>query len=39
LTRLGREQVSITANIYAHNYPQRDEDSVEKLEQASDLDL
>ena len=37
--RLGHAQVSTTANIYAHSFPQRDQDSVEKLEQAFDLDL
>ncbi len=37
--RLGHAQVSTTANIYAHSYPKRDQDSVEKLEHAFDLDL
>lgn len=37
--RLGHAQVSTTANIYAHSYPQRDQASVEKLEKAFDLDL
>ena len=37
--RLGHAQVSTTANIYAHRYSKRDQDSVEKLEQVLELDL